>query len=377
MTGFLRWPTCAGIAAVLLFCAQAAGAAQTPHGQAAVPRSPSPGTLNRLQGVQALSPTDAWAAGFYCKSCTQFGVTDRTLILHWNGTSWAKVRSPNPGASNDLSGISADSAADAWAVGSVCTPGCTSEVPLLLHWNGTAWSKVSGPVLSFGGVLNGVSALAPDDAWAVGFTGNGQTLILHWNGTVWAKVPSPNPADTTLWGVSADSATDAWAVGTYCASGCTSTPVFHTLILHWNGTAWAKMPSPSPGTGYSDLQGVSAVSPTVAFASGTFGTNGASLLVQWNGTTWVKVRAPNVFGILWGVSASSATDAWAVGGLSFLHWNGTKWATVAFPGSAGYFGVSADSTTDAWAVGSVCGNSNCSPEDTLTLHWNGRTWSRQ
>jgi hypothetical protein len=41
-----------------------------------------------------------------------------------------------------------------------------------------------------------------------------------------------------LSGVAATSAsdTDAWAVGSYGA--------FKTLILHWDGTAWAKVPSP-------------------------------------------------------------------------------------------------------------------------------------
>jgi hypothetical protein len=49
------------------------------------------------------------------------------------------------------------------------------------------------------------------------------------------SVPSPNPSsDDQLTSVSADSATDAWAVG-YDAGTTT-----RTLILHWNGTAWSK-----------------------------------------------------------------------------------------------------------------------------------------
>jgi hypothetical protein len=37
-----------------------------------------------------------------------------------------------------------------------------------------------------------------------------------------------------LTGVTAGSATDAWAVGYYISKS-----VRHTLILHWNGTAWS------------------------------------------------------------------------------------------------------------------------------------------
>ena len=44
---------------------------------------------------------------------------------------------------------------------------------------------------------------------------------------------SPVP-DTHLTAVSADSATDAWAVGYYLSAG-----VRYALILHWDGTAWS------------------------------------------------------------------------------------------------------------------------------------------
>jgi hypothetical protein len=91
-----------------------------------------------------------------------------------------------------------------------------------------------------------VSADSPADVWAVGHTedlqtGAWATLILHWNGTACAKVASPNQTGAlsdTLFGVSADSATDAWAVGTACtAQQCSRS---NTVILHWNGTAWSK-----------------------------------------------------------------------------------------------------------------------------------------
>ena len=43
--------------------------------------------------------------------------------------------------------------------------------------------------------LEGVAALAADDAWAVGWYGQGapsRTLIEHWDGTAWSIVSSPN-----------------------------------------------------------------------------------------------------------------------------------------------------------------------------------------
>src|SRR5476651_240976 len=43
--------------------------------------------------------------------------------------------------------------------------------------------------------LNGVAAIADNDAWAVGYASNGvanRTLIEHWDGSNWTIVPSPN-----------------------------------------------------------------------------------------------------------------------------------------------------------------------------------------
>jgi hypothetical protein len=46
------------------------------------------------------------------------GTFRASLILHWNGTKWAQVASPNPSSSsNVLNAVAASSALNAWAVG--------------------------------------------------------------------------------------------------------------------------------------------------------------------------------------------------------------------------------------------------------------------
>src|ERR1039457_5987995 len=125
------------------------------------------------------------------------------------------------------------------------------------------------------GNLNGVSADSATDAWAVGYYINPTAQALHWNGTKWSQVASPNPGGTAgnfLTGVSADSATDAWAVGGYINP---TTGASETLALHWNGTKWSKVASPNPGgtagsSDYSYLNGVSANSATYAWAVGAY-----------------------------------------------------------------------------------------------------------
>jgi hypothetical protein len=67
-------------------------------------------------------------------------------------------------------------------------------------------------------------------------------VTLHWNGTAWSRVPSPSPGNgdgegtSELFGVSALSSTDAWAVGDYINQ---TTGIIDTLILHWNGSTWS------------------------------------------------------------------------------------------------------------------------------------------
>jgi hypothetical protein len=112
------------------------------------------------------------------------------------------------------------------------------------HWNGASWTQVPshGPGTS-AGILNGVSTLSHSDAWAAGYfsTSSGQTktLVLHWNGTGWTEVASPSPGGTTgtaLSGVDAVSASSVWAVGSTAPFGTGG----KTLILHWNGTTWTR-----------------------------------------------------------------------------------------------------------------------------------------
>ena len=113
-----------------------------------------------------------------------------------------------------------------------------------------------------------MSAISASDAWAVGgyVTGSqSPTLILHWDGTTWTQVPSPSPGGflNELNGVHATSASDAWVVGiSENKSGGSQ-----TLIEHWDGTAWTQVPGPSPEGNF--LAGVTATSARTAFAVGS------------------------------------------------------------------------------------------------------------
>jgi hypothetical protein len=89
-----------------------------------------------LSGVAAVSASTAWAVG---ETGSGDGPT-KTLTLWWNGTAWNRVPSPSLGASARLSAVAATSARNAWAVGSTSEINHGSSKTLILHWNGTTWT---------------------------------------------------------------------------------------------------------------------------------------------------------------------------------------------------------------------------------------------
>jgi len=348
--------------------------------------SPSPGSdINSLDGVAVVSSCQAWAVGEYLNTKGPY----HTLIEHWNGTGWKQVPSPSPGIiGNTLSAVAATSATNAWAVGRYASTRPTPTLALIEHWNGTAWKQVPSPDPSTNdNQLFSVAATSATNAWAVGeYAGSRveQTLIEHWNGTAWKQVPSPNPATgglgfNELTGVAATSATNAWAVGDYINNSDTA---HQTFIAHWNGTTWKQVTSPNPSSTYSVLFGVTATSPTNAWAYGEFNPipGAKPLIVHWNGTTWRQVPSPNPgtpgSAGLSGMTAISAANAWAVGGYGttggnaktlILRWNGTAWKQVPSPnpGESVLSGVAATSVTNIWAVGNYVSSSG---NKTLTVH---------
>jgi len=374
--------------AVVVFFANIAGSpGSTANASPPVPLSPNPSsTENLLFGASAVSPTDVWAVGDYVDDSA--GHRD-TLIVHWNGTAWSQIPSPNPSPGfNELFAVSADSATDAWAVGDYRELSTDHLIPLILHWDGTAWSQVPSPNPRPGiatHTLYGVSADSATDAWAIGYFWDKtaltyRTMTFHWDGGAWSRKKSPNPGTEAnyLNGVSAVSPTDAWAVGredtVIAGYGYT-----RALLLHWNGSAWSTVKGPRFTKGLDYLYGVSALSSSDAWAPGVKSTQ--TLILHWDGTAWKRVPSPTPngsdvrFAALRGVSAESGTDAWAVAWGSFtVHWDGSSWSQVSAPnpGTGGYlFGVSTLSPTNAWAVGYY---SDGSATYTLTLHWNGSAW---
>jgi hypothetical protein len=387
--GAFRWavPLCA-VAALGL------GALTTPAGATAIGAAPgagaapavsSPAFPGRLTGVTAISANDVWAVGLTAGS---------TLALHWNGSTWAQ----DPGATQNgyFVGVAASSAKDVWAVGG--TNWFSPSQPLADHFNGTSWTRVGPPNPAGGGYLNAVAATSTINAWAVGHSGPGPGdtgptagLIEHWNGKHWVEQSFPaSPHGGAFSGVAATSAANAWAVG---FTGPTSAGTGQqTMIDHWNGKRWTRVPSPNlPGASADSLSSVTVSSSSNAWAVGSanVGDLSKTLILHWDGTRWTigPSSTPGGDSELMGVVATWTNNIWAVG-MRFPsdcgrgpqcqtvieHWNSKRWKVLPSPNPPSdylnmLFAASATSRGDIWAVGTTDYSS------TLIVHWNGNAWS--
>ena len=141
--------------------------------------------------MTALSAHDIWAVGSYdATGCCRAGTGP--VVVHWDGRSWHRVPSPNVPfsargnlAGIELTGVSAVSAKDVWAV-SIATD-------VTEHWDGTRWRIIASPHRNPKTIaaLSAVAAIAPRDVWAVGGVLN-ETVAAHWNGVRWGIAPTPN-----------------------------------------------------------------------------------------------------------------------------------------------------------------------------------------
>lgn len=278
---------------------------------------------SQLYGVSGVSGNDVWAVG----STHNGTLPSRSLIQHWDGAQWNIVTSPSPDKQfNELRGVAALSANDVWAVG--YRGGTKSETPIetfILHWDGSSWRQIESPNITGGAnQLFGITAISANDIWAVGSVA-GAPLSLHWNGSTWSIVPvkvGSGLSTEKLSAVSGSASNDVWAVGD--GKGIFTNQTFAT-IWHWDGTRWTEKvcraaSSSNPPAGYEGgghdayFTGVAAAAVNDVWAVGVLGSG--PMILHWDGRAWTTVTHPRVFpnaGVLRAVTTSSNGSAWSVG----------------------------------------------------------------
>lgn len=245
----------------------------------------------------------------------------------------------------------------------LCVLAALLAAPLAAQTCPDGWTYYPGPAPETINSLRGVSGFGADDVWAVGSAWDTTlndtfSLVGHFDGDAWTRVPSPSPGvysgggtNVTLYTVGGVSTDDLWALGSYKTVHDSDSFVgFQSFALHWDGTNWTQVETPQTPVG---------------------GT-GASL---------------------YGMEAVATDDVWAVGmrvapdfgaavstvGL-VLHWDGSQWTELPPPPIVSIhrnelYDLAVFGPDDILAVGGHSGDGFGPPENPYVVRWDGSEWS--
>jgi hypothetical protein len=158
------------------------------------------GSFSRaIGGAVVLSSSDVWVFGTFFLPGVDLGA------WHYNGHTWTRVAS-----GHGLEGGSGRSASDIWAF----------DGADVAHWNGSTWSRTSvASLLPAKQQLNdpALTGIYQQSRHSVYAIANGQLedeggplVILHWNGSVWSKVAGGNFGFGALQQLSSDGHGGLW-----------------------------------------------------------------------------------------------------------------------------------------------------------------------
>jgi hypothetical protein len=249
-----------------------------------------------LRAVWGSSSTDVFAVG---EDPDFLSAT----VLHFDGSQWTEVRGFTPGnfEALGLESIWGSSAIDVYAVGFVFD--VFFDRSLIFHFDGTSWSRVQ-VTGSLKPSLEDVWGSSPADVYAVGQNDEdppSRGVVLHFDGSTWdAVLQRPNFAPTSVWG---SSATDVFVAGFQVEE--TSDGEFRVsgTIFHFDGSTWSRVDLPG---GVGVLHEIWGSSSTDVFSVGDDG-----IIVHYDGTAWTKTKPTGK--TLLGVWGSSSIDVFAVG----------------------------------------------------------------
>lgn len=139
----------------------------------------------------ARSASDVWVGG---------NTADSLGIEHWNGVRWHATALPQLGLGSgsalfvDVLGLAAVASNDVWAdIGVLNSTGANPPGTIILHWNGRAWSRVKFPYV--GNALASVAYDGHGGIWLATATGTGNNLAVwfdHDRGGRWSRVKVPS-----------------------------------------------------------------------------------------------------------------------------------------------------------------------------------------
>ena len=201
--------------------------------------NPAAGKIIEINTVTVLSRSDVWALGT-TDDVTTDQPTETPYAAHFNGSRWTVTHVPGD------SGIIAASAASADSIWAVAGTPAASESDFfggsagqqtVLHWGPKGgWQQLTEPALPAATHLSGV-VFEAGKVVVGGSEPNGRKgrspLLITWNGKAWSKPTVPG-ASTTKWdlaGLAPDGRSGYWVVGSAQSNG-------DGRLWHVTGAKW-------------------------------------------------------------------------------------------------------------------------------------------
>jgi hypothetical protein len=293
-----------------------------------------------------------------CVAAVLVAGTAATLPARAAARSWNVAQINRLTADDSIDDLSMSLQGDGWAVGSNDTN--RGSHPIVQRLEGGRWTWMSTRGL---GHLepSQVAAVSSTEAWAFGGAAHG-AFVARWDGARWSTHRVSKAAVTDA---AALSRRNVWAVGPSAQGEPTR------VAVHWNGVDWSSVRLPARATA------ITATSSRDAWAVGNVSADRVAVM-RLHGSRWrvahtrrVALPERDAVATLADVSASSARDVWAVGGVSWacgidgddqcgrsllLHYDGHRWSFTEgrrHGGSyTGYTKVAVDGAGGAWALAS-------------------------
>ncbi len=292
------------------------------------PNLPGPPHCQSCLGTVAFSsPDNGWAA-----VNDNAGLSgSKNEILHYAAGAWHWEFLPIDRFLNDVTGITALNANDAWAT----YDGFDEKFDQLsgiLHYHNGQWQKVGDiSVGTFGPLV----MLSDTDGWTIHYTSDTKQVyntVLHFDGHRWAE--SPMPGNPTLSDIAFAASDDGWVVGE------------KGYVAHESNGVWQTVPSFTQ----NDLMSVHVLGQNDVWT-----LDAAGNIWHYDGTRWriSIIDSPTSYGPL---MVFSPDDVWIVqeqlpqNTTIIWHYSDGVWATMT-PPTVAVLDLSMVAPDEGWAVG--------------------------
>lgn len=181
--------------------------------------------------------SDVWAIGSAYRDGED--PLSRSFAARWVDGAWQGVPLPPEADEQRFTSIGGAAPDDLWMAG---TTGERPQQVVTMHWDGAQWSQVPVPALDTGEsdylTVHGVAAFRPDDVWLSATQspydpqGKSRPVLLHWDGAAWTEQQLPVPVQRLGELVQAGGA--LWNLGP-------------DALLRYDGSTWQQVDGPQEG----------------------------------------------------------------------------------------------------------------------------------